>query len=145
MARRYKRTPEQLKAHRERERRRMASKPAEWYVWRGMKERCHYSGHRFYFNYGAKGVSVCDRWREHGKGFHNFLEDMGPRPDPLHDLDRIDPEKGYCPENCRWLHRSLNRARVGADVIEEPQQPPKRDTSIDDLDVDIYDSLEDVI
>lgn len=83
--------------------------PPEWYVWRGMKKRCYYSKHPSYHLYGGRGVIVCDRWLEHGTGFKNFMEDMGKRPDCKHDLDRKKADGHYTPENCRWLHQSINR------------------------------------
>ena len=82
--------------------------PPEWHVWKGMKRRCHESGHMMYEYYGARGIKVCDRWREHGMGFKNFMADMGPRLSPEYHLDRIDPDGDYTKENCRWLHKSEN-------------------------------------
>ena len=67
-------------------------------TWRGMKLRCDNPKNASYKNYGAKGISYCERW----KIFANFLEDMGVRPEGL-TLDRIDPSKDYEPGNCRWL------------------------------------------
>ena len=111
--------------------------PPEWGMWRGMKKRCHYEGNPSYPWYGGKGISVCDRWREAGTGFKNFREDMGSRPSPLHDLDRIDVDKDYCKENCRWLDRAINRGRVGnAEVIV-------CDTEEDPVDeMDVFDMIE---
>ena len=62
--------------------------------------RCLDENHRGYERYGARGITVCDRWQgEHG--FENFFEDMGPAPEG-YQLDRIDGTKGYEPSNCRW-------------------------------------------
>lgn len=66
-------------------------------AWGNMLSRCRNKNHPSYKNYGGRGISVCERWLK----FENFLEDMGDKPWNL-SLDRIDNEKGYSKENCRW-------------------------------------------
>lgn len=83
-------------------------------AWAGMVNRCHNPNNSSYRRYGARGISVCGRWRygEGGKsGFQCFLEDMGERP-PAHTLDRIDPTGGYEPGNCRWATVEMQRQNI---------------------------------
>ena len=63
-----------------------------------MIERCINPNNGSFKNYGGRGITVCERWRS---GFANFLADMGEKPPGL-SIDRIDNDKGYCKENCRW-------------------------------------------
>jgi hypothetical protein len=70
-------------------------------VWHSMKARCTCINSRNYYNYGRRGVKLCDRWMK----FDNFVLDMGVRPDGL-TLDRINPYGDYEPSNCRWVEKS---------------------------------------
>ena len=67
-------------------------------VWKGMLHRCHNPSAQAYDNYGARGITVCKRWR---KSFENFLADMGVKPAKM-SLDRINNDEGYSKKNCRW-------------------------------------------
>lgn len=78
------------------------TRTAEYQTWLGFKKRCNNPKNKGYKNYGGRGIIVCDRWLH---SFENFFEDMGYRPSPKHSLDRIENNKGYYKENCRWATR----------------------------------------
>jgi len=75
------------------------SNTVEYKTYHRIIVRCYDTKYKRYYDYGGRGITVCDRWLE---SFENFLEDMGYKPSKDHSIDRIDNDKGYSKDNCRW-------------------------------------------
>lgn len=71
-----------------------------YWVWADMVARCKNPKHKAYKNYGGRGVTVCERW----KNSAHFIADMDPRPEGGM-LERENNALGYGPDNCRWATR----------------------------------------
>lgn len=81
---------------------------AEYRIWHSMRQRCSNPRDKGYPYWGARGITVCDRWNDYVR----FVADMGRRPSDSHSLDRIDVDGNYEPSNCRWAtptEQAVNR------------------------------------
>lgn len=93
----------------------VGGKRREYRAWVHAKGRCHNPTDGKYRIYGARGIVVCEKWRD---DFAAFLADMGPCPPGL-TLDRIDVNGNYEPGNCRWATPKEQANNMRSNVIVE--------------------------
>lgn len=90
-------------------------KTTEYKSWEHMIRRCTKPRDHDWYNYGGRGIVVCERWRY---SYENFLADLGRKPTPKHTLDRKDNNGDYSPDNCRWATRKeQTRNRRGTRLL----------------------------
>lgn len=76
------------------------------YVYYNMLKRCYDSTRREYYCYGGRGIKVCDDWKSDCCIFYKWARENGYKEGL--QLDRIDNNGNYCPENCRWVTAKEN-------------------------------------
>ena len=74
-------------------------------VWRLMKTRCYNPHHDRYKDYGGRGITVCDEWRENFIAFYEWSISNGYSQGL--QIDRINNDGPYAPDNCRWTTRKV--------------------------------------
>lgn len=85
-------------------------------VYYAMVQRCTDAKARSYPRYGGRGIRVCERWLE---SFDAFLADVGDRPSPLHEIERIDNDGHYEPGNVTWATRTQQQRNTSRNRVVE--------------------------
>ena len=86
------------------------SRDPRYMVWTGMKQRCNNPNSRSYPGYGGRGIKVCEEWQKFS-GFMQWTE--FPKYERGLQIDRIDNDGDYSPDNCRWVAPSVNARNRG--------------------------------
>lgn len=76
-------------------------------IWSSMKQRCYNPKAVGYKNYGARGIVVCDLWRDDFSSFRSWALSHGYSEGLT--IDRINNDGGYSPDNCRWIPMKLQQ------------------------------------
>lgn len=76
-------------------------------IWCGMKQRCYSKNVDAYKDYGGRGISICDDWKDDFQAFYDWAMANGYSEGT--SIDRIDNDNGYSPNNCRWTTRKVQQ------------------------------------
>ena len=93
------------------------SKTKLYNIWYGIKQRCYYENNMSYKYYGARGISMDDSWRNDFVEFYRWSIANGYQPEL--QIDRIDVEGDYTPNNCRWVSKFANANNKRNNILFE--------------------------
>lgn len=84
-------------------------------IWTGIKDRCLNPASKYRSRYGGRGISVCEEWRDF-KNFQEWAMANGYASDL--EVDRINNDGDYCPDNCRWITKRENASKGNRTIKE---------------------------
>ena len=82
------------------------SKSKIYYVWMQMKNRCHNPESAAFKNYGGRGITVCEEWKNSFQAFYDYVSQLPHFNEEGYSLDRINNDGNYEPNNVRWATRA---------------------------------------
>ena len=86
-------------------------------IWTGIKDRCLNPNSKYWNKYGGRGITVCEDWSSDFVKFHDWSLANGYQDDLT--IDRIDNDKGYSPDNCRWTSYLVQENNRGNNIRYE--------------------------
>ena len=72
-------------------------------IWKNIKSRTLNLNYKRFEDYGGRGITICDEWKNDFMSFYNWAINNGYVEGKKLSLDRIDVNGNYCPDNCRWV------------------------------------------
>ncbi|MBR4031128.1 MAG: hypothetical protein IKJ07_00150 [Clostridia bacterium] len=88
-------------------------------TWKDMKARCFNPNRRGFCNYGGRGITVCDEWRDNFQAFFDCVSKLEHFGEEGYSLDRVDVNGNYEPQNVRWATRKEQGRNKRNNVIVE--------------------------
>lgn len=91
-------------------------------VLENMKQRCYNPNNKLYYRYGGRGITVCEEWKNNPIAFIRWAYENGydeKLPKGKCQIDRVDNNKGYSPDNCRWVDNKTNSRNMSRCHIVE--------------------------
>lgn len=90
-----------------------------FFAWHTMKARCYSAKNHSFKNYGARGIGVCEKWKNSFKDFYDYVSKLPHYKEKGYTLDRIDVNGNYEPGNVRWATASQQAANTRRNVFFE--------------------------
>lgn len=89
-------------------------KPPHYAAWTSMKQRCFNPNDKQYKNYGGRGITVCDEWKDDFQTFYDYISKLPHFGEEGYSLDRINNDGNYEPGNVRWAtaKEQINNSRT---------------------------------